>query len=469
MSILKKKFNSVIALLLALIFLLSASVEISYAMDVDKKVPVEYEAICDVITMYFNYCDSRFQEKVVKTEYVSGDYKTNNTNPEYDSVNIVSSTQELVDSRADGLMKYIESTDITLLSWDVFVGKPMKVSVSAQGNLTCEVYVWTNFVWFNHDFPEPTESGFGTYHLLSLSVDKQEYRVVSDLYDEQDISGVSTISNYSIDEEDTSSVALSIISGDDSSIAYLSANTPTQLISRSRVVTYANQYVGNYGASGDYQDYTKYNRKYKNYNLDGGDCVNYVSQCLYDAGLPKKSDWTYSENGTPCTNSSHSANNNASYSTHSCTKDDTSGAAWRLTENFIQTITAAYKSNYKTSPSVGDFYIGDVGFLCRSNGTSYHAFICVATGSTTFKINAHNSDRKQVPYSQDTINNNNISRVHIHSPSASWQRYDSTNHRTPCNAGCGFYYYGSHYAQNPGANATCLGCGYVGYISKGYV
>ena len=51
MSILKKKFNSVIALLLALIFLLSASVEISYAMDVDKKVPVEYEAICDVITM----------------------------------------------------------------------------------------------------------------------------------------------------------------------------------------------------------------------------------------------------------------------------------------------------------------------------------------------------------------------------------------------------------------------------------
>lgn len=37
MSILKKKFNSVIALLLALIFLLSASVEISYAMDVDKK------------------------------------------------------------------------------------------------------------------------------------------------------------------------------------------------------------------------------------------------------------------------------------------------------------------------------------------------------------------------------------------------------------------------------------------------
>lgn len=295
MSILKKKFNSVIALLLALIFLLSASVEISYAMDVDKKVPVEYEAICDVITMYFNYCDSRFQEKVVKTEYVSGDYKTNNTNPEYDSVNIVSSTQELVDSRADGLMKYIESTDITLLSWDVFVGKPMKVSVSAQGNLTCEVYVWTNFVWFNHDFPEPTESGFGTYHLLSLSVDKQEYRVVSDLYDEQDISGVSTISNYSIDEEDTSSVALPIISGDDSSIAYLSANTPTQLISRSRVVTYANQYVGNYGASGDYQDYTKYNRKYKNYNLDGGDCVNYVSQCLYDAGLPKKSDWTYSE------------------------------------------------------------------------------------------------------------------------------------------------------------------------------
>lgn len=64
MSILKKKFNSVIALLLALIFLLSASVEISYAMDVDKKVPVEYEAICDVITMYFITATHVFRKKL---------------------------------------------------------------------------------------------------------------------------------------------------------------------------------------------------------------------------------------------------------------------------------------------------------------------------------------------------------------------------------------------------------------------
>lgn len=34
-------------------------------------------------------------------------------------------------------------------------------------------------------------------------------------------------------------------------------------------------------------------------------------------------------------------------------------------------------------------------------------------------------------------------------------------------SGCNGFIYGSHYAQSPGANATCLACGYKGNISIG--
>lgn len=463
---LKSKLNSLIALLMALFISLSVSTEISYAVDKDKDDTINYDELYNVITEYFGYCESLFQEKVTTTNYVSADYEYLDLNLDYDTTTATTDVQAIANSRANGLLDYVQSTDITLLSWEATIGKPDNISFSGQNVLTCEVYIWTNFTWVNSDFPEPIESGFGTRHFMSLSFNTQGYKVMLDRYDEQDISGINTAPRPNMDISGV--LAECPVSSEDGYINpnALSTNKPTQLIIRSKVVTYANQYVGSY-TSGDVTDYTKYNRKYKNYNLGGGDCVNYVSQCLSYAGLPQKSNWTYSENGTSCTNSAHVANNNKSYSTHSCTQNDTSGAAWIETDSFISTMRSAYSAEYKTSPLVADFHIGDVGFLRDGSGSPYHAIICVATGSTTFMINAHNNDRKQVPYNQNTINNLHISRIHIHSPSSSWQKYDSSSHRSPCNSGCGFNYSGVHYAQNPGSNATCLGCGYVGYIPNG--
>lgn len=78
--------------------------------------------------------------------------------------------------------------------------------------------------------------------------------------------------------------------------------------SRSAAVSYADAYVGNYSfSSGDVADYTYYNKQYKNFNASGGDCANYVSQCLKAAGLGTTSNWYYNNNGSICTDSTHDA------------------------------------------------------------------------------------------------------------------------------------------------------------------
>lgn len=85
----------------------------------------------------------------------------------------------------------------------------------------------------------------------------------------------------------------------------------------------------------------------------------------------------------------------------------------------------------------------------------------------SFQVNAHNNDRKQVSYNSSSITNLAIHCLHIHNPSSSWLKYNSTSHRAACDSGCGYSFYGTHYAQTPGTNVVCLGCGYVGNINQG--
>lgn len=338
--------------------------------------------------------------------------------------------------------------------------------ITDDGSATCNVYVWTNYEWYNSDFPTPMESGFGTNHTLTLVPDTQgNYQIVSDAYNEWDISGINT-------EATSNTEIMSLTASFSTSSMHPFATTTTgssQVFNRSKAAEYANLYVGSYtSGTARYSDY--YNRMYRNFNsadgLTGGDCVNYVSQCLYYAGLKKTSTWTYNNNGTVCTNTSHKANQNGYPSTHTCTADDTASTAWTVVSPFINAIQAAYASSYNTSPSTSSFHVGDIGFL-SSGGTPYHAFICVGVSGSTFLINAHNNDRKQVSYNSSSITNLAIHCLHIHNPSSSWLKYNSTSHRAACDSGCGYSFYGTHYAQTPGTNVACLGCGYVGNINQG--
>lgn len=56
--------------------------------------------------------------------------------------------------------------------------------------------------------------------------------------------------------------------------------------SPSAAVAYAQQYAYNY------------NSQYHNFNPDGGDCANFVSQCLYAGGLQMTDGWYYNGNAS---------------------------------------------------------------------------------------------------------------------------------------------------------------------------
>lgn len=59
---------------------------------------------------------------------------------------------------------------------------------------------------------------------------------------------------------------------------------------RRRALDYANRYCGDAPGCGNDQ---RYNRDYQDYNLDGGDCTNWISQVLYAGGFPMTPVWNY--------------------------------------------------------------------------------------------------------------------------------------------------------------------------------
>ncbi|AFS79654.1 hypothetical protein Curi_c26590 [Gottschalkia acidurici 9a] len=64
---------------------------------------------------------------------------------------------------------------------------------------------------------------------------------------------------------------------------------------RENAVEYAHKYSG---AASEEKYGFKYNNKYKNYNYEGGDCTNFISQVLHEGGgFKKDSTWNYSSDG----------------------------------------------------------------------------------------------------------------------------------------------------------------------------
>ena len=151
-----------------------------------------------------------------------------------------------------------------------------------NGLVSCKVYEWVEYTWYSDDFPDPVSSGFGTWHTLTLAPNAGDtsYQIVQDIYDESDISGFNnTVSKAN--DFDNEILPHYDTRGNVSTFSALASS-----FSRSAAVSYADAYVGNYSfSSGDVADYTYYNKQYKNFNASGGDCANYVSQCLKAAGL----------------------------------------------------------------------------------------------------------------------------------------------------------------------------------------
>ncbi|MCL2153365.1 MAG: InlB B-repeat-containing protein [Oscillospiraceae bacterium] len=226
--------------------------------------------------------------------------------------------------------------------------------------VTCKIQSidWQNdaafvnmYEWTFYDYDDLSDdkyildvTGFGTDHIIHFQKISGNLKIVDDLYDESDITGIAT----QISPESESTFQEDTIPSDSSTTASTEISaTATYIFSGELAAEYADRWA------------LVYNPAFKNYNDSGGDCVNYVSQCLDYGGMTRTSTWTPYK------------------------------AAWISVSSF-----SPYFQNIGTYRSSGatnsQFNKGDV-IITNNNG---HVMICTGKNSAgTAYFNGHNYDR----------------------------------------------------------------------------
>lgn len=146
---------------------------------------------------------------------------------------------------------------------------------------------------------------------------------------------------------------------------------------RLKAVHYANQYCG---AASEEQYEFKYNKKYRDYNPQGGDCANFASQILFEGGgFRKNSAWNYDRSGA--TRAWLNADGFKAYMLNS-------GRASVIAYGNYDKV---YKASYKLLP--GDFV------AYEKKGDITHISVVTGADSKGYSlVTCHNTDRNKVPW-----------------------------------------------------------------------
>jgi hypothetical protein len=146
---------------------------------------------------------------------------------------------------------------------------------------------------------------------------------------------------------------------------------------RKNAVAYADKYCG--AASEEKYGY-KYNKKYRNYNSQGGDCANFASQILHEGGKFRKThSWNYNNKGA--TRAWVNADGFKSYMLYS-------GRASLIAYGNYEKV---YKASYKLLP--GDF------IAYEKKGDITHISVVTGADSKGYAlVTCHNTDRNRVPW-----------------------------------------------------------------------
>ena len=142
----------------------------------------------------------------------------------------------------------------------------------------------------------------------------------------------------------------------------------------------------------DYADkyWSNYNDFYPNYNSIGGDCANFVSQCLQAGGLPMNGSWYHAVTGCTRSSSWTYANTLYTYLAENC------GSVVELYQ-----ADSGYKNqNGKAVNPANVIRVGDpVFYYSDSKGRYSHAAICVGYDSKgNPQVSAHNNDHSHVTW-----------------------------------------------------------------------
>ncbi|MDP4179226.1 MAG: amidase domain-containing protein [Bacillota bacterium] len=232
---------------------------------------------------------------------------------------------------------------------------------NASVNLLCS----TEYKYYYENQPEIINSSrIGTYHILNLT-NKNGFWVITKEWYKDPFGDSLNLDNIKVDT--VKEYILSQSAKDLSSINQRRINT----------INYAKQYCG---AAEEEQYGYKYNKKYRDYNSQGGDCANFASQTLFEGGKFKKNScWNY--DGSGATRSWLNADGFKSYMTNS-------GRASVIAYGSYEKV---YKASYKLLP--GDFVAyekkGDINHISVVSGADSKGYALVT---------CHNSDRNNVPW-----------------------------------------------------------------------
>ncbi|WP_300697095.1 amidase domain-containing protein [uncultured Clostridium sp.] len=143
-------------------------------------------------------------------------------------------------------------------------------------NVIC--YADTKFCYSYEDEPN-IENYFklGTCHYINLKKDGDKYIIIKEWYTDP-LADSLNLDNLECDEIKNT---------------ILSHKKPDFTIDErtQKAIDYAHEYCG---ISNNEEHLFKYNKNYKNFNPDGGDCANFASQIMFEGGgFKKNSTWNY--------------------------------------------------------------------------------------------------------------------------------------------------------------------------------
>ncbi len=207
-------------------------------------------------------------------------------------------------------------------------------------------------------------SRIGTYHVLSLSNKDRCFLITKEWYKDPFADSLN-LEKLKVDD-----IKKFITSSEPRDFSSLNER-------RLGAIEYANAYCG--AASEEKYGY-KYNKAYKNFNPDGGDCANFASQILHEGGKFKKtSGWNYSKG--EATGPWVNADKFKQYMLNS-------GRASVIAYGSYEKV---YKASYKLLP--GDFVAyekkGDITHISMVTGADSKGYSLVT---------CHNADRNNVPW-----------------------------------------------------------------------
>jgi len=243
------------------------------------------------------------------------------------------------------------------------------------------------------DYPEIVDTGIGVTHEIVLSRENGKIVILKDAYDEgPDL----TTSPDFVRAENGPSQSISKPSQNKNVTQAGTLSTISYYYEVQDAVDYANSHIYHYcGCDPKESPYYpgSYNPCCVNMVSAGGDCANYVSQCLFAGGQPRIFDdgtiptginpWYYKNNGD-CN-----------------TSGDRWNSAWCVAPTLYNTMIASKRGEKETFSMVT---WGDIAFLNTTNKDGSICYRCHAvfivvnrSGSNPPLYNSHTSDRYHCP------------------------------------------------------------------------